>query len=83
MTLNTAHAAAGANYVTALTNFRAAFIELAAHDLAKSTLTGHVPGFGAIPDVIPLRHATFSPDWPVGDWGSAIASRRNEILAGV
>jgi hypothetical protein len=81
LTTETDRAAAGARYVAALTEYRAAFIELAAHDLAVSTHTSHAPGFGAIPDVIPMRHGTFSPDWPVGGWGAAVAARRAEIVA--
>jgi hypothetical protein len=67
--------------VRALTGFRDAFIELAAYDAISSTHHGHVPGFGVVPDVIPMRHGTFSPDWPIGDWGTAISARRRELVA--
>jgi hypothetical protein len=62
-TLLVDHIAAGARYVAAVTEFRAALIDLAAHDaVVGSASGGSVPGFGALPATVTLRHTTFLPD---------------------
>jgi hypothetical protein len=49
--------AAGDRWVAAVTELRAAFVELSALDqICRS------PSFGEAPDVISLRHQTFLPD---------------------
>jgi hypothetical protein len=52
-----ARATAGARYVAAVIELRAAFTDLSAIDRLCNA-----PSFGPPPDVIPLRHPTYAPD---------------------
>jgi hypothetical protein len=52
---------AGARYIAALTEIRAAYGDLAAIGLLMSTKGAKTPSFGPAPDVIAFRHGTFCP----------------------
>lgn len=56
-TLAASRATAGARYVAAVIEFRAAWVDLAAHDRIAG-----VPGFGDPPAIVPLRHTEFAPN---------------------
>jgi hypothetical protein len=49
--------AAGKRYAAAVSELRAAFVDLSALDRLLSA-----PSFGPPPDIVPLRHPTFAPD---------------------
>ena len=49
--------AAGKRYAAAVSELRAAFVDLSALDRLLSA-----PSFGPAPDVVPFRHPTFAPD---------------------
>jgi hypothetical protein len=49
--------AAGERYAAAVTELRAAFVDLSALDRLCEA-----PSFGPAPEVVPLRHPTFAPN---------------------
>jgi hypothetical protein len=80
-----ARATAGTAYATALANFKAAYVALAAYDRVlvndRVRFAQVLPGFGPIPDAISLRHAEAAPNHQ-GDWASDIVGAANAIMAG-
>ena len=77
-------ATAATDYATALSNFKSAYVALAALDrvLANSSVgyTGSKPSFGPLPDVIALRHPLAAPT-VAGDWNEAINVAVNVHMA--
>ena len=76
---------AGANYVTALNNFRVALVELAALDqVLSSPAIGHdnsAPTFGQLPDPVALRHPVYAPTFG-GRFADDVSTRTEQLMAG-
>jgi hypothetical protein len=76
---------AGANYVTALNDFRAALVELAALDQALcNQRVGYavsLPTFGEFPDPIKMRHPVYAPTFG-GRFADDVSARTEQIMAG-
>jgi hypothetical protein len=83
--LKDAHAAAGVTYAGAIERLRAAFVELAALELALISQNGGrpdaAPTFGQLPqNPGPFEHPIFAKVNPATCWRDQVAARRESLL---